>query len=158
MKNLLIVSAALFAAFLLFTASKCGSAKYKYTEESSINMTKTGCFGTCPVYTFTISGNGEASYSGRQFVELEGQFNRLFPADTTNFIFDTFIKADLWQYENEYTDDVTDLPTTFLMFKHGGKTKQIRLYYGFPKELQDLTDKLQELAFSPGWPGEAPEK
>ena len=158
MKRLLIPSMLLFGSFLLFIAAKCGDKKYKYTEETSINMTKTACFGSCPVYTFSIKGNGQASYNGRQYVELEGQFDRVFPPDTTNFIFDTFIKANLEQYKDDYSEPVTDLPTTFLLFKHGGKSKQIRLYYGYPEELQALTDKLQELAFSKGWPGEVPEK
>lgn len=153
MKKTLSLSLALVSLLLVLTAAKCGKDKYEYTEESSIEIVKTPCFGSCPVYNFSILGNGQATYNGRRFVELEGQHSRLFPADTTNFIFDTFIEANLFQYENEYSENVTDLPTTYLTFRHEGKTKKIKLYYGYPEELKTLADKLQELAFSKGWTG-----
>ncbi len=138
-------------AFLLLTAEKCSKDKYQYTEESVIEMVKTPCFGSCPVYSFSIKGNGEATYNGKRFVELEGEHTRTFSPDTTNLLFNTFVEADLWQYENEYTEQVTDLPTTYLSFTHEGKNKRIKLYYGYPEELKNLTEKLQELAFSKGW-------
>lgn len=151
MKKTISFSVLLASAFLLFTAAKCGKDKYQYTEESAIEIVRTPCFGSCPSYSFNIKGNGAAAFEGKQFVELEGKYARTFPPDTANYIFDTFIEANLWQYENEYTEQVTDLPTTYLSFKHAGKTKRIKLYYGFPEELETLADKLQELAFSPGW-------
>lgn len=148
----------LLSTLLLFTAAKCGKEKYEYTEDSSIEIVKTPCFGSCPVYNFSIKGNGMADFNGRRFVELEGQYTRTFPADTTNYIFDTFVQADIFKFENEYTENVTDLPTTYLTFKHGGKTKKIKMYYGYPEELKALADSLQSLAFSKGWVGGGTEK
>ena len=141
----------LVSATLLFTAGKCDKNKYEYTESSVIEIARTPCFGHCPAYNFSIKGNGEASYEGKHFVELEGKHSRTFPADTVNAIFNTFVEADLWQYKNEYVEEVTDLPTTYLSFSHNGKIKKIKMYYGYPKELDNLANKLQELAFSQGW-------
>ena len=141
----------LASAFLLFTAGKCGKNKYQFTEESVIEMSRTPCFGSCPAFDFSMKGNGEAAYEGKHFVELEGKHTRIFPPDTINYIFTTLVDADLWQYKNEYSEQVTDLPTTYLSFRHDGKTKRIKMYYGYPKELETLADMLQELAFSQGW-------
>ena len=145
-------------AFVLFTAGKCGSDKYEYTAETSIEMVKTSCFGTCPAYTFNLNGDGSATFNGRQFVKMEGKHNRTFPADTTNFVFTRLMEADLFQYKNEYTDNVTDLPTTYLTFKHEGRQKKMKLYYGVPAELKAITKELEALAFTQGWSEEVVDK
>ncbi len=141
----------LLSAFLLFTAEKCSQEKYKYSEETQIEMSKTACFGKCPVYSITIKGNGEATYNGKRFVKVEGEQQRTFPADTINQLFNAFAEADLWQYKDEYTDDITDLPTTYLTFQHKGQQKRIKMYYGFPEKLEELTEMVEELALSEGW-------
>ena len=138
-------------AFLLLTAQKCSKDKYSFTETSVIEIVKTPCFGSCPEYSFKIKGNGEAVYKGKRAVELEGEHTRTFSADTVNYLFTTFVEANLWQYENEYTEQVADLPTTYLSFEHEGKAKRIKMHYGYPEGLEMLADKLQELAFSKGW-------
>ena len=145
----------LVLAFLLFSAEKCNKNKYEYSEASVIEIVKTPCYGKCPEYSFRIQGNGEAEFKGKRNVPLEGTHQRTFPVDTANYLFSTFVAADLWQYDNEYTEQVTDLPTTYLSFTHDGKTKKIKMYYGYPEELDNLAGMLQELAFSKGWEGEA---
>lgn len=151
MKRTLSLSLLLVSTLLVFTAAKCGKEKYEYSEESAIEIVKTACFGSCPVYNFSIQGNGVAKFNGRRFVDLEGQYSRVFPPDTTNFIFSTFVEANLDQYQSEYTENVTDLPTTYLTFRNEGKSKKIKMYYGYPEELKMLAAKLEELAFSSGW-------
>ncbi len=140
----------LAVSFLLFTAQKCNE-DYKYPEETMVKISKTACFGECPVYSFTLQGDGQATFNGKRFTELEGPHRRTYSADTTNTVFKEMIGMDLYQYESEYTDQITDLPTTYLTFQHEGREKEIKLYYGFPKELEDLANRLQELAFAEGW-------
>lgn len=137
-------------AFLLLTAQQC-EPDYKYTADTVVEISKTACFGKCPVYSFSLKGDGSATYDGKRFVDLEGQHKRTFSADTVNAVFEALIEADLYQYEDEYTDQVTDLPTTYLRIQHEGREKQIKLYYGYPKELEEIADRLQKLAFTGGW-------
>ncbi|HMQ46458.1 MAG TPA: DUF6438 domain-containing protein [Saprospiraceae bacterium] len=151
MKRMISGTALLGLAFLLFTAAKCNKEKYEYSAETKVEISKTPCFGRCPTYTFTLNGQGEATYNGRKFVELEGDHTRVFPIDTTNVAFATLIAADLWQYQDEYTAPVTDLPTTYLSFHHDGKSKRIKLYAQYPQELEALVKELEALAFSKGW-------
>lgn len=151
MKRIISYTALLGLTFLLFTAAKCNKEKYEYSAETKVEISKTPCFGRCPTYTFTLNGQGEATFNGRKFVELEGDYARVFPIDTTNAAFATLLTADLWQYENEYTAPVTDLPTTYLTFNHEGKSKKIKLYAKYPDELNVLVKSLEALAFSKGW-------
>jgi hypothetical protein len=154
MKKTISHSLLLASAFLVLTAQKCGETKYEYTSETVIEMAKTGCFGECPSYSFTLKGDGQSTFNGRQFVPLEGAHSRTFAADTTNAFFSELLALDLFKYENEYTDpNVMDLPTTYLTFMHEGKKKKIKLYYDYPEELEKLAERIQALAFSKGWTG-----
>jgi hypothetical protein len=138
-------------AFVLFTAGKCSKDKYEYTESTYVEMATTGCFGTCPVYLFSMKGNGMATFNGKMNIKPEGEHSRTFPADTTNAVFNRLLEADLYQYENEYSDDVTDLPTTYLTFSHEGKKKKIKMYYGVPKDLKAATEELKSFVLSADW-------
>lgn len=159
MKRPIRLTLLLATAFLLFTAQKCGSGKYEYEPTTYVEISKTGCFGECPTYTFALKGDGSATFNGRRFVKPEGQHYRTYSADTTNAVLSRLVEADLYQYKREYTDNVTDLPTTYLTFEHEGKQKKIKLYYGYPEELGALVDQLQEVALTEGWmKGAAPVK
>lgn len=151
MKKILSKSVIIVLGFTLFVAGKCNKNSYDYTEDTSIEIVKTACFGSCPVYNFVIKGNGTSEYNGKRFVDMEGTHTRTFPADTTNMIFNRLMEADLWQYKNEYTDNVTDLPTTYLTFKHEGKQKKMKLYFGVPDALKEISKELETLAFTSGW-------
>ena len=75
----------IFALILGMTASACAPASTLSVEPSAIpttensyadlliTMERTPCHGTCPVYKLTISGNGEVTYEGHNFVEVEGE-------------------------------------------------------------------------------------
>jgi hypothetical protein len=151
MNTILSKSVIIALGFTLFVAGKCSKNSYDYTAETSIEIVKTACFGSCPVYNFVVKGDGTSEYNGKRFVDLEGTHTRTFSADTTNMIFSRLIEADLWQYKNEYTDEVTDLPTTYLTFKHEGKQKKMKLYFGVPEDLKAISKELEALAFTDGW-------
>src|SRR5437868_9298898 len=51
--------------------------KHKNTNEiESVSMSRTGCFGRCPVYTIEISKSGTATYSARMFNPDTGVFRK----------------------------------------------------------------------------------
>ena len=141
----------LLPVFILINCDNCGNAGYTFDAASIINMEKTPCFGACPTFTFEINGKGEATYKGDANVDKLGNYTKVFTADETNKIFQTFVDADFWSFQDEYTGNVTDLPTTFLQFKHDGNDKRIRMYYDVPQELRDLEAQVDTLANSDGW-------
>lgn len=136
---------------LLFTSEKCESGKYQFSEETEIEMRTTACFGRCPVYTIKINGQGGASFNGKMFTEKEGRHTKRFAAGEVNALIREFEKADFWSFENEYTAEVTDLPTTYLIFKHDGQQKKIKMYYGYPDKLKELAGYVEKAAESEGW-------
>ena len=149
MKNLSIL-------LLSLSLLSCGLFKKKastdeLTAESVIKMKTGPCFGTCPVYTFTLNGLGEATYEGQRFVKKEGTWKKEFTTEETKALFVEFQKLDFFGYDDEYTANVTDLPTTWLTYTHDGRTKTIRCYYDVPKELQELIAKVDEASNTERW-------
>ena len=48
---------------------------------------------------------------------------------------------DFQNLKNEYTDNITDLPTTYIMVQN----KKIKDYYGAPKKLKELEKMINEI-------------
>lgn len=114
-------------------------------------MNKTPCFGACPDYDVTIKGNGEATFEGRQHAPRKGNYQLILDAEKTKTLFDAFANADFWAFEDEYTSNISDMPTTFISFSHEGQSKKIRDYYGAPQRLKDLEKLVEEIVEREGW-------
>ena len=144
------LSLALFA-ILIFTSEKCEKDNYQFTETTEVEIRTTACFGQCPVFTMKINGLGGASYNGKMFVKKEGRYTKRFSPGETNALLRSFDKADFFSFKNEYTGNVTDLPTTFLIFKKDGKEKKIKMYYNYPDKLKELEGYMKTAADTDGW-------
>ena len=101
-----------FISFLIFSCEP--PDPYLYAEDAFIELKKDPCFGFCPVYTFKINGKGHAVYNGDRNVSKEGKWVRQLTPDETNSLFQAFENGDFWALDDEYTSQVTDLPTTWV--------------------------------------------
>lgn len=135
----------------LFACKEKKLSNYSYTADSMIMVKTTACFGTCPMFTFSIDGMGNATYMGKKFTKKEGAHQKQFNAQETNAIFKAFENADYFNFEDKYTADVTDLQTTYLTFKHRGQEKKITLYYEIPAELKELSMMAKKYAETEAW-------
>ena len=124
-------------------------------ESTMIKMTKGPCFGRCPVYSLTIDGTGNANLTAQKFMDIEGFFARTLEKEEVTDLVNAFLDANFWGFEDEYTGNITDLPTTVITFSHDGKTKEVTAYYNIPDELVALIDKVHAIAMDKAW---APEK
>lgn len=125
-------------ALVLLVASCEPPDPYLYDATATIELKKDPCFGFCPVYSIKIDGKGNATYDGQKNVEKVGTWYQTLSPEETNDLFDAFENADFWQFDNEYTAQVTDLPTTWVTFILDEKNKTIKDYYGAPEGLKKL--------------------
>jgi hypothetical protein len=116
----------------------------RYDAQSFIEMKKEPCFGLCPVYTIKIDGSGQAVFSGERNVKKIGNFKKTLTPDEVSALFMAFENGKFQDFKEEYTDQVSDQPTTYLTFQHGGNRKTVKDYFGAPTELKEL-EKLVEL-------------
>ena len=132
----------------------CSNSKKANNKESEpvFIIQQTACFGECPVYTMKIYRNGFVEYKGKMFVEKEGDFEKSISEDKVEDLINKFEGADFFSFEDKYTSNMTDLPTTFTTFNFDGKSKKVENYHGAPDELKELEKELRKIAESEdGW-------
>lgn len=120
----------------------------QFDKNSYIELKKDPCFGFCPVYTFRVDGTGKAIFDGQQNVDKYGQWVRQLSKEETASLFNAFAEADFWSFKDEYTDQVSDLPTVWITFSNQGRTKQVKDYFGAPSTLKDLEALVEAIAES----------
>jgi len=148
-----------YYAFLLTVVSvqsSCRKSKaaseFNRFENSTIILEKTPCYGTCPVYVITIKGTGEVMYEGKEHVTKKGKYQKKLSDKEVNKLFNAFECSNFSDFRSEYTEEVSDMPTTYLTFEHRGYKKKITDYYGAPEELKKLEKMVEEIAESEeGW-------
>jgi hypothetical protein len=130
------------------------------TEGAVITMERTACYGTCPVYTLMIKGDGSVVYEGKDFVKVKGKQTSNISEDDVKQLIDEFYEMDYFSLEDSYTYKVNkdgirtlvqDLPTTKTSITIEGKTKSVENYYGAPEKLKVLEDKIDEMCNTMQW-------
>ena len=148
MKTTRFFSLLLFLAMAILPACR----EVNFDENTYIELKKDPCFGFCPVYSFRIDGSGKATFDGVRNVEKTGHWEKQLEKEEVATLFNAFLASDFWNFQDEYTGQVADLPTVWITFSHQGQTKKIKDYYGAPAELKKLEALVEEIAESnTGW-------
>jgi len=137
--------------FILLNVWRCETDPFIFSPASKIELSKTPCFGECPVYSVSINGKGVLTYNGQNFVKVSGEHTVNLPPEATNELFKSFFDVNFWAFEDEYTDNISDLSTTWVSLTHEGRTKKIKDYYGAPEALKELEQKVDALVKTHVW-------
>jgi len=120
-----------------------------------ITLERTGCYGTCPIYELTISGDGNVTYKGEGFVNVTGTHTAQITQEEVKELIDEFYKIEYFSLKDSYEEyRVTDMPSTITSITINGRTKTVRHYHGdknAPKELTELERKIDEITNSKQW-------
>lgn len=118
-----------------------------------VTYERTPCFGTCPVFKFTMYRDGSAKYEGRNFTDLMGEYQGNYAANSIEKIFQQAEKIGYFQMESTYDNImVTDLPACYTdIIGKDGKRKLVNNRYKGPAELQELYKILDEVILSIEW-------
>lgn len=116
-----------------------------------ITLERTSCFGNCPDYSVTLLGDGRVFYEGRNFVRVKGIRQGSVDTGQLQALVDDFEKAGFFGFNDEYTAQVSDLPTKTTSISIGGEYKKVINYYGAPQILTQLEDKIDEVAGTRKW-------
>ena len=122
-------------------------------KDVTITLERTGCFGFCPTYKLVIYGDGRVVYDGKYFVKTKGIRNFQISQVKVKELVDEFYNIDYFSLQDKYDAPVTDLPTQTTSITIGGKTKKVVDYYGAPKKLSELENKIDDITNSKSWIG-----
>lgn len=116
-----------------------------------MELRTTGCYGTCPVFTISIYENRVVTLEAVEFLDLEGKFISRLSNNTFDDLLIEFQNSSFFDFQEQYTGPVSDLPTKYITYREGGKTKTITDYYGAPQELKYLEEKISQLIDQASW-------
>jgi hypothetical protein len=125
------------------------------TEAILITLERTPCYGTCPVYSLKISGDGEVIYEGKKYVKVLGVQKTTISKAAVQQLVSEFENAGYFGLNDNYTKyTVTDMPSANTSIAIGNRTKSINHYYGdrtAPEKLTALENKIDETVNSAPW-------
>jgi len=151
--NLRRIFVAAFGA-LVFTACAPVDAPAQ-PAPVEITLSRGVCFGFCPDYTVTITGDGHVRYDGRRFVNALGQRTAEIPAADVERLLARFDAVRFESLRDAYRANVTDLPTFTIRLTRNGRTKTVVDYggtsAGMPEAVRDLQDEIDRMAGTAQW-------
>jgi TonB family protein len=138
-------------------ASACPSGKEKLPPSESsaadfVEMSRSGCYGTCPVYTVRVHASGDVDWDGGRFVDdrARGKAN-ISPASARELI-SQFARPEFWALCASYSQSITDSATTRFRVHIGDRTKSVSNYANSaPKSLEQLEYAIDEAADTHQW-------
>lgn len=120
-----------------------------------ITLSRTPCFGFCPDYTVTITGEGEVTYVGRRFVNVVGEQRATIGRADVARLLERFDQIQFENLRDAYRAQVTDLPTTTITLTRNGRRKSVLDYggigAGMPEAVRELQDEIDRFAGTPRW-------
>ena len=107
-------------------------------ESLFLTMERTPCFGKCPSYKLTIFNTGNVVYEGFTFAKKEGKHTKKLSKIQLTEIQDKIESINLFEMNDKYDSQITDIPSTILFVVYKGKKKKILDRVGGPDELKKL--------------------
>lgn len=126
-----------------------------------MTLRKQGCFGRCPQYLVTVSGDGDVTYYGGRFAAQTGERHRKIPHEDVQRLFFKFRQLNYFSLKDNYLADKTeDAETRATSIAYDGKRKEISEDgiddSEMPGRLRELEALIDELSGSLGWAGKEP--
>jgi len=109
----------------------------------AITLERSGCFGTCPAYTVTVSTDGIV-FKGSGFVAAPGKHTDIVDADEVRKLAKRFVAADFYSMDSSYTASVTDNPFYTLSIAIDGHVKKVEDYVGSWEGMPAVITELEE--------------
>lgn len=125
------------------------SAKHGITE---IGIERTGCFGTCPIYTFIVKSDGTFRYKGFMYVEREGEFTGTIHVGYFHQLARFVKESGYMELKDRYARPVTDNATIYTMVVMNGQRKTVGNYAsGGPAKLWAIEQLIDSLMSKAKW-------
>jgi hypothetical protein len=144
----------------LLLLSGCGGAAPALSPrhpDLEVSIEREACFGSCPVYGLTVSGDGSMSFRGEDNVLMTGTHTSSLSPESIEELVQAIEEAGYFDLRNQYTaEEVTDRAYTTTTVRLDGKTKTIRHYHGdlsAPEQLTNFEKTIDRIANVQQWIG-----
>lgn len=123
--------------------------------EFSIQLSRSGCYGSCPNYSVVVHGDGKVEFHGKNFVAFSGDYHTRIAPEAASQLLERFRAADFFELKDMYSASVTDNPTYRLELVIDAKKKTVVDYVGtwvgMPESVSELEEAVDETAGTDRW-------
>jgi hypothetical protein len=152
---------------LSIVALACGPQRAREApapvEDVTITLERRPCFGTCPVYSITVEGNGRVRYEGTAYVSVVRSDTDSISSEQVALLVAEFDRVGYEQMADRYAygepscpSYVSDAPSTITSLTRQGTTKRVEHDYGcadVPSALTGLERLIDDIVRSGRWTG-----
>jgi hypothetical protein len=126
------------------------------SADTIIWYSRSGCFGTCPAYSFILFDNHQLNYTGHRYADPAGKHSTTLDEDLFDKFASLIQSAKLETYSGNYppseSEWIVDLPTsTIVWYDQSHSSHVIRNNHSAPQALNDFEKALYELLQSVKW-------
>jgi TonB family protein len=122
------------------------------TVDDYVELSRSGCFGSCPAYSVKVQADGRIIWKGIGNVAVIGKHESRIDIDAARTLLNEFRTKDFWSYCGSYSRSVTDSSGAEIEVSLGGKKRIIDDYAGSsPKALQELLLNVDRTSDSHRW-------
>lgn len=120
-------------------------------SDVQIELSRAMCFGPCPDYTVTITGDGQVTFNGHYYTRVTGSATTRIAANRMQELLAEIQKTEFFALADSYDAQITDLPTYSVAVQWQGRSKRVRDYAVGPRKLRILEDRIDELVNADQW-------
>lgn len=113
-------------------------------ESSLVSLSKTPCYGHCPVFEVNINKEGKVTYKGLKNVLVKGEKEFNLTEKQFSKLKSMLDKTSFSEYKTAYNNPrIMDLPSTYI--SHKNKEVQLRVWGEVPTELVQVTEYIEDI-------------
>lgn len=122
-----------------------------------ITMSRTACFGACPIYYLEIDGDGKVIYRGYKNVDVIGVRISFIPVDKARILVNQFNSLGYFNLKDRYDEaSITDQASVQTSIRIDGIFKSVHHYLGTVNspelvKLTQLENMIDEVTNSSQW-------
>lgn len=132
-------------------AQKKSTSRSGAKDSLYLKVSRTGCYGRCPIDEVELLPDGKVRYHGIRFVPRLGLYERKLSPEEHKQVLSLFQQADFGKYQERYDDlGAADLPAVIIQYRHKGLSKQILCRSECPEELHKNIEQLRVLLAEKG--------
>ena len=145
------------ARFSEYQVSDCPSEQTSKPPASIVDgdfveMSTSGCFGPCSVYTVRVAADGTVTWKGDAYVAVKGKRQATVTSPEAMRLLERFRSKEFWSLCGSYSRMVTDSAGTDIRVRIGGRLKNVSNYAGSaPDWVNDLEFEIGSVANTHVW-------
>lgn len=120
-------------------------------SKTIIELEKTACSGSCPVYVLKISDDGTMWLNAKENLKLTGDYKSKLNQTELNSLLTMFESVDFFNLKNSYQSGMMDLPTKYISYTKNDQTKKIMAYDNIPPELTAIINHIDAYTRTMEW-------